>query len=448
MIEWADRRAWTAPSPAGARPLSPETLLAKVSAARPGAAPTGDHAARGSPGARDHHARRQQGAAGRSLHRRRHRRAARRPALVLPDDDGVASLPGAEGASRATGKAITGAANLVFLFIVVSGMYLWLPSIWKWIQFKNVMWFRRGLRQGARLQLAQRHRLLVGHAARDRRGWRGADLLSVGEQSGLPHRWRHAAGRHPLRSGRPANAVSRPSAASRPPLTDGLDASWTHGEQQIPGVAHDRPRGWRRSPKAPIVFTVDEGYGGQPQKRAHAHRRSRHGARSEGRDLRRVSAQGAASAFVAALRAHGRNLWPDRADRLPASRRPAAPCSSTPASPWRCAVWPPGSSGAVSRRRGVRKRRRSSGAAVRLSAVALLISVRRVLVPHVRSSHSYPPRKRKKGRYRLFATSALLVSTALGGKAAVARASNPSRRSPGPPRPSASTSRPVNSTWC
>ena len=41
MLEWSDRRAWTAPSPANARQLPPETLLAHAAAARPGTAPTG-----------------------------------------------------------------------------------------------------------------------------------------------------------------------------------------------------------------------------------------------------------------------------------------------------------------------------------------------------------------------------------------------------------------------
>ena len=38
----------------------------------------------------------------------------------------------------------------MFLFIVLSGMYLWLPRVWKWIQFKNVLWFRGGLAPKAR----------------------------------------------------------------------------------------------------------------------------------------------------------------------------------------------------------------------------------------------------------------------------------------------------------
>lgn len=54
------------------------------------------------------------------------------------------------GDYRATGRAITGAGNLIFLFIVLSGFYLWLPRVWRWVQFKQVLWFRRGLSSKAR----------------------------------------------------------------------------------------------------------------------------------------------------------------------------------------------------------------------------------------------------------------------------------------------------------
>ena len=53
-------------------------------------------------------------------------------------------------ARRATGKAITGVSNLVFLFIVLSGFYLWWPRAWTWTQFRQVLWFRRGLPGKAR----------------------------------------------------------------------------------------------------------------------------------------------------------------------------------------------------------------------------------------------------------------------------------------------------------
>ena len=36
------------------------------------------------------------------------------------------------GDSRSTGRAFTGAANLLFLFLILSGSYLWLPPIWRW----------------------------------------------------------------------------------------------------------------------------------------------------------------------------------------------------------------------------------------------------------------------------------------------------------------------------
>jgi uncharacterized iron-regulated membrane protein len=47
----------------------------------------------------------------------------------------------ATGESRATARAITGASNLAFLFLVLSGVYLWLPRIWKWAAFKARLLF-------------------------------------------------------------------------------------------------------------------------------------------------------------------------------------------------------------------------------------------------------------------------------------------------------------------
>ncbi len=46
-----------------------------------------------------------------------------------------------EGEGRATARAITGASNLAFLFLVLSGMYLWLPRVWKWAAFKAHLLF-------------------------------------------------------------------------------------------------------------------------------------------------------------------------------------------------------------------------------------------------------------------------------------------------------------------
>ena len=52
--------------------------------------------------------------------------------------------------NRAIGRAVTGAANLGFLFLVVSGFYLWWPRTWTRRLLRNVTWFRRGLGPKAR----------------------------------------------------------------------------------------------------------------------------------------------------------------------------------------------------------------------------------------------------------------------------------------------------------
>ena len=56
-----------------------------------------------------------------------------------------------EGPSRPLGKAVTGASNLAFLFIVLTGIYLWVPAH---LDVDPVpatsCWFRRGLPGKAR----------------------------------------------------------------------------------------------------------------------------------------------------------------------------------------------------------------------------------------------------------------------------------------------------------
>jgi len=53
--------------------------------------------------------------------------------------------------SRAPWRAITGASNLAFLFLIVSGMYLWLPRIFKWTMFRaHLLFSGQALRGKAR----------------------------------------------------------------------------------------------------------------------------------------------------------------------------------------------------------------------------------------------------------------------------------------------------------
>ncbi|MFY1824551.1 PepSY-associated TM helix domain-containing protein [Myxococcus fulvus] len=50
------------------------------------------------------------------------------------------------GDNRAVGKALTGACNAGFLFLAISGLYLWWPRKWTLKTVRPVLWFRRGLK--------------------------------------------------------------------------------------------------------------------------------------------------------------------------------------------------------------------------------------------------------------------------------------------------------------
>jgi uncharacterized iron-regulated membrane protein len=47
------------------------------------------------------------------------------------------------GDGRPIGKAITGAFNLMFLFLALSGIYIWMPRQFTWNRLRPVVWFRR-----------------------------------------------------------------------------------------------------------------------------------------------------------------------------------------------------------------------------------------------------------------------------------------------------------------
>lgn len=53
---------------------------------------------------------------------------------------------GREGASQPAGKAIIGAGNLIFLFLVVSGIFLWCPKRWSISGLKLITLFQRRLK--------------------------------------------------------------------------------------------------------------------------------------------------------------------------------------------------------------------------------------------------------------------------------------------------------------
>jgi uncharacterized iron-regulated membrane protein len=281
MLEWADRRAWTAPPSADARALLPETLLARVQTAQPGAAPTGItlRADRSAP-------------ATVTLD-------GNKTLLVDPYRGQIIGAPptglrtffrtmtswhrylAMEGASRATGRAATGASNLAFLFIVISGTYLWLPKIWTWIQFKNVLWFRGGLSPKARdfnwhnvigIWTAVPLAIVVAGAVPISYPW-ASNLVYriVGDTPPAPAGAQQAGGPGGPAGGQqrgPAGQAGAERGDRTPPTytAAGVDAAWVNAQSQIPEWRTMTTR-LASSDRAPVVIAIDEGYGGQPQKR-------------------------------------------------------------------------------------------------------------------------------------------------------------------------------------
>jgi uncharacterized iron-regulated membrane protein len=166
------------------------------------------------------------------------------------------------GDQRATGRAITGAANLIFLFIVVSGLYLWWPRSLTWTQFRNVSWFRRGL--PAKARDFNWHNVL---------GFWSAIPLAIVVYSGvvISYPWasngvyRMMGEQPPQPAGRAVStmAVAPPdSNVPSKPLSDLFATAEAHvPDWKILGLRLPASAG------GPLVATIDRGDGGQPHLR-------------------------------------------------------------------------------------------------------------------------------------------------------------------------------------
>lgn len=187
-----------------------------------------------------------------------------------------------EGTGRSIGRAITGAANFVFLFIVISGFYLWWPRKWTRRLLRNVTWFRRKLPGRARdfnwhnvigfwsaipLFIIVLSGVVISYT------WAGNLVYRVfGEAPPAPR----SAAAPPAGGQPPAGSTQTPRAggADRGKAgelvetpANGLDTLWARAEQQQAGWQIINLR-LPNATDASAVFTIDTGNGGQPQKRA------------------------------------------------------------------------------------------------------------------------------------------------------------------------------------
>ena len=190
---------------------------------------------------------------------------------------GIATSPRRATAVR-LGRAITGASNLAFLFIVVSGLFLWWPRTWTWAALRSITWFKGGLPGKARdfnwhntigfwsaIPLA----IIVAGGVVISYPWATALVYrAYGESAAGAGR----SGRRGARSRRAGGSASREAAHGRTASAAispvfRCEALVAKAETQMPdwkSISVALPAG--NAPR--VVLTLDAGDGGQPQKRA------------------------------------------------------------------------------------------------------------------------------------------------------------------------------------
>jgi uncharacterized iron-regulated membrane protein len=166
------------------------------------------------------------------------------------------------GPGRTAARAVTGACNMAFLFLILSGAYLWFPKAWSRQHLRAVTWFRGGLSGKARD--FNWHNVFGV--------WAVLPLFLV-VLTALPFSYPWANDLIYKITG--TEPPPRPQAAPAARLgggdgkieSAGLDALWARAISQTSG--------WRSisapiggSSRGPLVFTIDGADGGQPQKRA------------------------------------------------------------------------------------------------------------------------------------------------------------------------------------
>lgn len=199
---------------------------------------------------------------------------------------------GIGGERRSVGRAIASAGNLVTLFVILSGFYLWWPRKFTWEAVRNRAWLRRGLSGGAR-HFNWHHVIGI---------WLSIPLFIIVFGGVIfSYRWantllyRSFGETPPVRTGRSAGprnshnaAVERSQRAKKELDVPGHDERGSQGNNLVSNIYEDRDRmsqlwtaaqqqaqNWRTITahlptdlNAPLQFVIDRGTGGQPQRQS------------------------------------------------------------------------------------------------------------------------------------------------------------------------------------
>jgi uncharacterized iron-regulated membrane protein len=168
------------------------------------------------------------------------------------------------GDSRATGKWLTGWANALFLFLVLSGMYLWIPRVWSWRHVRPLIWFRR-TETGKARDFNWHHAIGI---------WTAIPLaLVVASAMPISFPWANALVYRVVGEAPPAPAPRAAAPAGQTAPNNNSTTAVT-GLDTAAAIAVRQVDDWRTitariptSTSAPFVFTIDRGTAGQPQYR-------------------------------------------------------------------------------------------------------------------------------------------------------------------------------------
>ena len=162
---------------------------------------------------------------------------------------------GASGENRAAARAVTGFSNAVFLFLAITGVYLWFPRRWAWKNFKAVLFFRGGLRGKARD--FNWHNVI---------GFWCSLVLIVLTATGMviSYQWANnlvyilTGSEVPRQQQRGAATQNQGGRETNPVIPANLDGLWEKAAQQTEGWEFISLR-VPTSAEEPVVFTIREG---------------------------------------------------------------------------------------------------------------------------------------------------------------------------------------------
>lgn len=164
------------------------------------------------------------------------------------------------GDGRSAARDVTGTANLMFLFLLLSGIYLWLPKVFAWATLRARILFSKNNMNSQARDFNWHH--VFGF-------WAALPLVVViSTATVFNYTWandlvyRLAGDEPPVRGGSASDEVQAPVPQSRVPYSDLIATAETYSDewQTITLAIPD-------ADSRAATLTLDEGDGGQPQKR-------------------------------------------------------------------------------------------------------------------------------------------------------------------------------------